>query len=54
MGGIFRLIFIVFVNAFIDELKSNRMSFVLVARPGGHKFLFKRLATVTHKIQSLK
>ncbi|MBS3759741.1 MAG: transposase [Desulfobacterales bacterium] len=39
---------------FIDELKSNRMSFVLIAKPGDHKFLFNHLATVTHKIQTLE
>lgn len=39
---------------FIDELQSNRMSFILVAKPGDHKFLFKHLDSVTHKIQTLK
>jgi len=39
---------------FIDELKYNRMSFVLVAKPGDHKFLFKHLATITHNIQNLE
>jgi len=41
-------------QSFIDELKSNRMSFVLVAKPGDHKFLFNHLATVTRKIQTLE
>jgi hypothetical protein len=39
---------------FIDELQSNRMSFILVAKPGDHKFLFKHLESVTHKIQTLE
>ncbi len=39
---------------FIDELKYNRMSFILIAKPGDHTFLFNHLATVTHKIQRLE
>ena len=39
---------------FIDELRSNRMSFVLIAKPGDHKFLFNHLATVSHEIQTLE
>jgi len=39
---------------FIGDLKYNRMSFILVAKPGDHKFLFNHLATVTHNIQSLE
>lgn len=39
---------------FIDELQSNRMSFILVAKSGDHKFLFNHLDSVTHKIQTLE
>lgn len=39
---------------FIDELQSNRMSFILVAKPGDHKFLFKHLESVKHKFQALE
>ena len=39
---------------FINELQSNRMSFILVAKPGDHKYLFKHLESVAHKIQTLE
>jgi len=39
---------------FIDELKSNRMSFILVAKPGDHKFLFKHLESVKNKFKTLE
>jgi hypothetical protein len=39
---------------FIDHLQSNRMSFILVNKDGEHKFLFKHLKRVMHKIQTLE
>lgn len=40
---------------FIDTLKSHRMSFILVAKPGDHKFLFRHLSSIKqNKIKSLK
>lgn len=40
---------------FIEMLQSNRMSFILVAKPGDHKFLFNHLAnTKEDKIQRLE
>ena len=39
---------------FIDELKSNRMSFILVAKSGDHKILYKHLEYIKHEIQILE
>jgi hypothetical protein len=41
---------------FIDALKKNRMSFILVAKPGDHKFLFNCLSTIKQlkKINTLE
>lgn len=39
---------------FIDELQSNRMSFILVAKSGNHKFLFNHINNMKHKIQTLE
>lgn len=39
---------------FINELASNRMSFILVAKPGDHTFLFKHLESVKHKLKILE
>jgi len=41
---------------FIDELRINEMSFILVAKPGDHTFLFKRLSILKQqdKIHTLE
>ena len=41
---------------FLDELKANRMSFILVAKPSDHKFLFNHLSIIRkrHEISKLK
>jgi len=41
-------------HPFLDELKVNRMSFILVAKPSDHKFLFDFLSIIKNRDESNK